>query len=172
MSLLFCAAVLLACLGALSVPASTASAQVVPESSQERFVYRFARPGQATMRVYVWGQIGQPGIWEVARDTGLIELLSAARVPGVGVDQPQVRERVILTLYRRQSEGGPRQQVYSQPLEQIVAQGQDPPRLQEGDVVQLQAQQRSRFSFRDVTQYLGVASSLALLILRLTNVSW
>lgn len=161
---------LLTCAGGLSGPTSAAVAQDFPESSQENFVYRFARPGQATMRVYIWGQIGQPGIWEVARDTDLIELLSAARVPGVGTDQPEVREVTMLTLYRRQEGGGPRQQVYAQPLEQVVAAGEPPPRLQEGDVIQLQTQQRSRFSFRDVTQYVGVASSMVLLVLRLTDV--
>jgi protein involved in polysaccharide export with SLBB domain len=149
------------------VPSS--AAQTLPEEGEDTYVHRYARAGRATITVYVWGQVDMPGIWRVEPETGLVELLSAARVPGVGTDQPQVRRRTVLRIYRAGE--GDRRKVFDRSLEQIVTTAADAPPLQEGDVVEVKETQNARLTFRDVIGYVGTAASLTLLVLRIINQS-
>jgi hypothetical protein len=155
-------------LGALLLGgASPAAAQGGPEgslSSGDSFTHRFAGPGQATMTVYLWGSVGRSGIWEIERDTEIVELLSAANVPGLGADQVETRERLLLRIYRQQS--AERSEVYEESLEDVLETGTQAPQLQEGDVLVIETQTRRRLSLQTITRYVGTLSSVALLVLR------
>ena len=137
----------------------------LPEQS---YVNEFARPGQPTMTLYLWGSVGTTGIWRVERDVDLIQLLSAAQVPGIGQEQMDVRQRISLRVFR--SGSGDRREVYSQRLNDILEEGAAYPDLQNGDVLLVETSQRRRiFSFQFISTIVGTASSLALLVLRLTR---
>ncbi len=147
--------------------AAPAQAQIPLVAGDNPFVYEFARPGQQTMTVYIWGDVSRPGIWLVEPEVDLIALLSAALVPGVGDEQPEYRQHVELSVYR--GEQSQRRRVYHERLEDLVAEGASYPVLQEGDIMEVTVQQERRFSFQAVAQYIGTASSLLLLYLRLRN---
>ena len=143
---------------------SQAQAQALQEG-EERHGYRYARPGYATMTVYIWGNVGKAGIWEIESGTDLVELLSAARVPGLGTEQADMQQRIILRIYRMQ--GTERQEIYDENLESVLEAGTRGPTLQAGDVLSVETQTERKFSFRTVAQYVGTASSLLILFLRL-----
>jgi protein involved in polysaccharide export with SLBB domain len=133
----------------------------------EAFAYRYAEEGRTTIDVYVWGAVGRPGIWKVASDVDLIELLSVAQVPGVGEVDASIDQTVMLQIYRTQ--GGRRQTVYSEQLDMILASGQAYPALQEGDIVEVITRRRKRFGLQVVSQLVGTAASLVLLIIRISG---
>lgn len=133
----------------------------------EAFAYRYAEEGRTTIDVYVWGAVGRPGIWKVESDVDLIELLSVAQVPGVGQVDASVDQTVMLQIYRTQ--GGRRQTVYSEQLDLILASGQAYPALQDGDVLEVITRRRRRFGLQVVSQLVGTAASLALLIIRISG---
>ena len=137
-------------------------------SQESSYTHRYARPGRATMTVYLWGQVSTSGIWQVEENVDLIELLSAAGVPGIGTNQQETRQEIILHIYRRANEQ--RDEIYSRKMESVLEETQDVPDLQEGDVLVLEARERNRFSFSTLAQYVGTASTLALLFLRLRDI--
>jgi len=138
-----------------------------PLGLEQSFVKRYARPGSPTIQVYLWGNVGSSGIWQIEPNLDLIELLSAAQVPGVGMDEPGIRQRITLRIYRTQ--GGDRREVYSEQLDDIIEEGQSYPSLQEGDILEVELRRRRSISFQWITSIIGTASSLTLLILRLTG---
>ena len=75
----------------------------LPEQS---YVNEFARPGQPTTTLYLWGAVGTTGIWRVERDVDLIQLLSVARVPGIGASQQDVRQNSFFTPTGRSMASG------------------------------------------------------------------
>lgn len=153
--------------GLLLVSAYPAQAQV-PLGEENRFAFEFARPGRSTMTIYVWGSVGSPGIWQVERDVDLIALLSAARVPGIGQEEAETRQEVILSVYRGAE--GQRQQVFEANLEDMVAEGAAYPSLQGEDILVVRTERKTRFSFRALSQYVGTLSTLVLLFLRLRSI--
>ena len=40
----------------------------------DAFTYQFFEPGEPSMRVYIWGDVGNAGIWRVSRDVDFVEL--------------------------------------------------------------------------------------------------
>lgn len=144
----------------------TANAQEI-QIEEPSFTNEYARPGRPTMTVYLWGDAGTTGIWTVERDIDLVELLSAARVPGLGDQNPELSRRVDVTIYRKT--GGSRSQIYQRRLQELAEGVQDYPSLQEEDIVEIRTEQRRRFSFSTLTTYVGTASSLVLLVLRLVD---
>lgn len=131
-------------------------------------VNQYARSGRPTITVFIWGEVGTPGVWRVEPDVDLIELLSVVRVTGIGVDEVGTRRRTILRIYRE--EGGQRSEIYNVPLERIVSEGGAYPAFQDGDVLEVVTRSRGRVSFRIVAQVIGAASAVALLIIRLSEI--
>jgi hypothetical protein len=141
----------------------------MPAMAQEERPYEntFARSGRVTMPVYIWGSVGNAGIWNVEPNVDLIELLSAARVTGMGQDQFNVRQRVRVRLYRNNPGG--REMVYDTFLHDVLERNASYPQLQEGDVLFVETVQRQRLSLQMVSTIVGTASSLWLLYLRLSQ---
>lgn len=122
------------------------AAQAQPIGGSQGLEIEFFRPGRPTMVVYLWGAVGQPGIWRVEREVDLISLLSAARVAGVGSSPQGVSQRYLVRIFR--DVGGERQEIYQERLERLVGGGARPyPTLQEGDILVVEVRQRARFTW-------------------------
>ncbi|CAM3256257.1 hypothetical protein [Rhodothermus bifroesti] len=143
-------------------------AQGQPIGGSQTLEIEFFRPGRPTMVVYIWGAVGQPGIWRVEREVDLISLLSAARVPGVGSSPQGVSQRYLVRIFR--DIGGNRQEIYQERLEHLVGGGSRPyPPLQEGDILVVEVRQRARFGWGtafEITRTVLQVLTLYLLIRR------
>ena len=144
-----------------------APASVAQSIPQNQYVNQYARTGRPTIDVFIWGEVGTPGLWRVEPDIDLIELLSVARVTGVGLEEPDISRRVSLRIYRE--EGGQRSEIYSQQLDHILTGGRAYPTLQDGDILEVVTRRRRRLGLQTVTQIVGTAASLTLLILRISD---
>lgn len=135
----------------------------------DAFTYQFFEPGEPSMRVYIWGDVGNAGIWRVSRDVNFVELLSAARPGGVGQERARRRQRVSIHVYRVIE--GERRMIYEEPLSDMLEEGLRLPDLEGEDVVEVRTrEQRGRLEqFRLVTGLIGSSASLVLLFLRLTG---
>jgi hypothetical protein len=138
-------------------------------TDEDAFTYQFRDPGEPSMRIFIWGDVGNAGIWRVNRDVDFIELLSAARPGGVGMERARRRQRVSIRLYRVVD--GDRRMVYDKPLNEILEEGLRLPDLTDEDVLEVRTrEQRSRLEqFRLITGLIGSTASLALLFLRITG---
>lgn len=141
------------------------SAQVVP--SEAGFVNDFARPGEPTMVIYLWGNISQGGLWRVERNVDLIELLSAAQVPGVGTISPGVRQRIHVNIYR--TVDGDRRRIYREEISQLLEEGAEYPSLSSRDIVEIEIRTRQRIGLGTISTVIGTLSSITLLTLRILS---
>jgi hypothetical protein len=133
----------------------------------DTFVFEYARPGEATILVNVWGNVARAGLWRVERDVDLVEFLSVVEVPGVGTNRIGTRSRNVVTVYRQRE--GERTVVYRRNLEDILEDGVQYPRLENRDVLEIETTQRQRIGFRLVSTIISTVSSTASLILLLTR---
>jgi len=147
--------------------APVTTAQVVPTDGDNGLVQEFARPGRATMIVNVWGSARSPGLWRVERDVDLVDFLSVIGIPGVGDRQPGVRTRTYVAIYR--SVNAQRRNVYRERVEAILEDSAQYPALQENDILAIEVEERNRIGFRLISSIVGTASSITLLIIRLTS---
>jgi len=131
--------------------------------------YYFARPGDLTMLVSIWGTVRFPGQYEVAQTTDLGQLLSLAGGPVLVSEQSGSEHRVTVRISRQFDEG--RRVVYEALYDSLVVSPEPFPRLQEGDVVTVEATIHHRFNWRDAITIVGVLATLALAIERLTVVA-
>jgi len=145
--------------------ARPANAQDLPLPEQS-YVNEFARPGQPTMTLYLWGSVGTTGIWRVGRDVDLIQLLSVAQVPGIGASQQNVRQNFILHIYREVD--GERTQIYEEEIQNLIGGGaRTVPPLQNGDILAVETKTRRRLSLNLVFTTLRTVSSFLSLYLLL-----
>ncbi len=149
----------------LLLPADASRGQVIA-SERQGFIYDFARPGRPTITVYVWGAVGQPGIWRINPGTTLIELLSAAGIPGIVTEQRRTRLTTIVRIWR--GEQVQRNLVYEAQLQDLLTEEQETyPTLRNGDILEIEVDEDRKITFRTVIEYLSAAASLTLLALRL-----
>lgn len=136
---------------------------------EDAFTYQFREPGEPSMRVFIWGDVSNAGIWRVNRDVDFIELLSAARPGGVGQERARRRQRVSIRVYRVIE--GERRMIYDEPLTEMLEEGIRLPELASEDVIEVRTRERrGRLEqFRLVTGLIGSTASLVLLFLRVTG---
>jgi len=136
---------------------------------KEEYTYRYARPGQATQEVYIWGAVDQPGIWEVAPETDLVELFSVARPTGFGTEEIGTETQVMVRI--RRTENGQTQVAHEMQLKTLLNQAPNQrPSLQAGDVIEVRTVESRKLSIRTVGTIVGTLSSVTILILRLARV--
>jgi protein involved in polysaccharide export with SLBB domain len=134
--------------------------------ADEGYVNTYARPGEATQTVYVWGAVGTPGIWEIETGTGLVELFSVVRPTGYGQESPGRRTRVRLRIHR--TTNGETRVAHEMRLSELLEMApQERPSLQPQDVIEVRSVQTRKFSFETVSTVVGTLSSVTLLIIRL-----
>lgn len=126
--------------------------------------YTFVRPGEATIQVLVVGSGG--GIYEIGRNTRMDEFLALlGGAPEFATRAQDRRTKVSIQLYRL--EGGRRNLLYDERLEDMIMAPADYPRLEAGDIFVVETITRRRISYRTVLQFVTSTSSLLLLLDRL-----
>lgn len=148
----------------VAAAAPTGRAQFLPEADE--LVHRHARTGYPTIHVYVWGAADLPGIWEVEESVDLVEVLTVARLRGVGEAQSEIDQETSVRVYRRDGGEG-RTLIFATPLDSLLTPTAAAPPLEDGDVVAIEVTRSRSFGWRDVSTVVGTLSSLALLLLRL-----
>lgn len=149
-------------------------------AAQEVEPYVYARPGQPTITIYVWGAVGRPGIWHVEQGVSLIDMLSLVN-PQLGANlREEADVRRTLRIYRggaasAPAEGSPgptseRELVFEAPLEEVLSVARPPLQLQHGDVLAVEAETQTRiFTLRNFASIIGTAATLLLLVIRLSE---
>lgn len=146
----------------------SASGQGLPTEESESFVKEYARPGRATMLINVWGNTAAPGLWRVEKSIDLISFLTLVGISGVGDRDRRVRTNTYITIYRSTA-SGERRQTYRQRVERILDSGASQPQLQDGDILSVEVEERSRVGLQLLSTIVGTASSITLLVLRLSS---
>lgn len=128
------------------VVATGAQAQVVGrvegrQATPGSGYYVNARPGEATTRVYVWGEVRQPGVYEVGEGFDLQAVLSLAGLP-IADDRAVGDPEVYVSVYRA-GEDGP---VYRESLDAFALDQSAHPALREGDVLAVGTEPEARVS--------------------------
>lgn len=132
----------------------------------EDYVNTYARPGEATQTVYVWGAVGTPGIWEIETGTSLVELFSVVRPTGYGEESTGTRTRILLRIHRT-TDGETRVAHEMRLSELLEMPPPERPSLQPQDVIEVRSVQTRKFSFETVSTVIGSLSSVTLLIIRI-----
>lgn len=150
-----------------------------PVDDTRASVYRYARPGQETMRVGVWGAVSQPGLYEIPSETNLLSLLSIAGGPDVSTNNPQAQHTITLRVTRprvrsdtvdgglQPGTGGARRVIFEAALNEVSRLNREVPPLQDGDVVTVEKVVRERFGWRDVVSIFQAAGTLAVITLNI-----
>jgi len=146
---------------------SPAQAQTPTASiDRESYVKTYARPGEATQTVYVWGGVDQPGIWKIEPQTGLVELFSVVNPSQFGVETSDTRNEIMIRIHR--TTNGQTQVVHEMRLDALLEmRPSQRPMLQAEDVVEVRTIQKQKFSFQRVSTIVGTLSSLTLLAIRI-----
>lgn len=126
-------------------------------------------PGALNIQVLLVGPAGT-GIYTVAEETTLTELLALSGGAAGAVETPTSTRDVTIRLLRSQGEGV-RAVVYEAPLEQVLLESEVQPQLLTGDIVEVQVAVRpsGRQALRDTLQIVSSVGTFVLLILRLTD---
>lgn len=130
------------------------------------YVNTYARPGEATQTVYVWGAVGTPGIWEIETGTNLVELFSVVRPTGYGEESPGTRTKILLRIHRT-TDGETRVAHEMRLSELLEMPPPERPSLRPQDVIEVRNVQTREFSLRLVSTVVGTLSSVSLLIIRI-----
>lgn len=139
------------------------SAQATELETNEFFVL-----GKPTMTVYAFGTTARQGIWTFNQDITFLELLTALQPEGLSNAQIGIRQRANLLVYRTNAAG--RQLVYKANLQKVLRGEDEPPTIEHNDLLVFEnIQRRSLWTFRNVSQAVGTASSLILLFFRLRD---
>jgi hypothetical protein len=136
--------------------------------------YYFARPGDFTMLVSVWGAIGRSGRYEIPVGSDLGQLLSLAGGPGadvrgvVGADVYARRAAgtTIVRLSRLRGEG--REIILELRIEDLLRLREQTIPLQEGDIVMVDSIRS--FNVWDLFSLLSTSGTLILLLDRIFGI--
>ena len=144
-------------------------AQTATPPSAGGVAYRtFYTPGELTMQVFIISSTGSTGIYEIGRDTRLMELITLAGfAPPVRNDRTVIRNT--LSVIRPHSGNEP---IYKARLEDFVMEPERHPPLEEGDVILIESVQKARFTWREVVSVVSGVSSVLLLAGRLGFVNF
>ena len=157
----------LGALGLLLGWAQSAAAQ--PVTGQPVAVFRFAEQGQPVMAVDVWGSVRQTGRYFVQQGTGLVDLITIAGGPALPAETEQVVRGVTVEVSRAAE--AERSVIFTAELDALTAGGVFLPSLLDGDVVTVRTSVSQRFTWLDGLTVAASVASLALIILRVTNLS-
>lgn len=117
------------------------------------------------VRVYVWGAVREPGVYEVGPTYDAQGILSLAGGPlSTTLRNNQSRE-VVVRIYK--SGSGEAEPVYEQPLDAFVQGAVPPPPLEDGDVIEVETRDRDGWTTRDTLTAVGVTASAILAVSQL-----
>ncbi|MEM0963813.1 MAG: SLBB domain-containing protein [Bacteroidota bacterium] len=120
--------------------------------------YQHHLPGEATIQVQVSGNVVSPGLYEIADETDLRQLLSLAGGPQVDIRDPQRDRRVELRLIRPGTG-----MIYGALLTDAAANPDRIPVLRHDDSLLIEVVDRRRFGWQDAATIIGAAGTVAFL---------
>jgi len=158
-------AALILCLSA-TWPSATYGQATPSLSEGETYVHRYARPGQATQTIYIWGAVDRPGVWRVHPNTGIVELFSVVHPSGYGIENPATKTNVRLRLHR--TVNGDMKMIREMELGRLLEMNRNQrPVIEGGDVIEIRTVRRRTFSIQTVATIVGTLSSVTLLAIRI-----
>lgn len=136
--------------------------------SQGVAFHRFIQSGEIPIQIKVLGHVRSPGLYEVSLETDLARILALAGGNSGGLPSSGERLNLRVDLYRSAAQ---RQSlVYTIPLDSLFIAGQPYPKLQDGDVVNIDGTIERKFSWRDTLSIATSAAALALFVDRLIRI--
>lgn len=150
----------------LTVQSRTSLAQTFEQSTDIQAdgtsYHVFARSGEPTIQVFVFGTVGATGIFQIGIDTDLGQLLAMTGGVSTGPKVAGERHQVTIRLLRRQ--GGERTAVYEEPLERMLRNPGAHPDLQDGDVLEVNTEIRTRKNWLETVSTLASFTTFAIAI--------
>lgn len=107
------------------------------------------------LRVYVWGAVRSPGLYDVGPGFDAAGVLSLAGGPALGT----IRNNDVRTVDVRVLRPGVEAPLYEAPLAQFVREGTELT-LVDGDVIEVETRDRTPWSFRDTATVIGAAAGV------------
>lgn len=144
-----------------------ASAQAIPSSGVA--VHRYQEPGEPVIAVDVWGAVRQTGRFFIPPDTGLLELLALTGGPPPQTETEEVEREVVLSLSRMAE--GQRRVVFQANVDSLSAGAVMPPPLLNEDLITVNTSVERPFSWTDALTIVAGVASLALVLLRVGELS-
>ncbi|MFT7553459.1 MAG: hypothetical protein ACI9BV_003794 [Rhodothermales bacterium] len=155
-------------LGVLLFPAFNGlQGQAIPGSGVAPPVsyFRFAESGDATVLIHVWGQVRQPGLYEVRRGIRFRDVLSMAGGPEFGMLESGTSRSIRVKHDRPGATGMTTLQEF-EILNSLLPIQYDS-LLEDGDMIMVDLHVRTKFSWRDGVTILTAAASVGLIVERL-----
>ncbi len=116
--------------------------------------YYYAKPGDITITVSIWGFVQRPGLYEVASSTDLVNLISLAGGPNTYAKMSDVQ----LVRTSKKEDGSYLRKEYHINLSKLTDLKENELKLQPGDVIYV-----NHTRWYTVKEVFSVASSLAIL---------
>lgn len=120
--------------------------------------YRHHLPGEATIQVQVEGAVVNPGLYEIADETDLRQLLALSGGPRIDVRDRQSDRRVELRLIRPGTG-----LIYGALLADVAANPATIPPLRHDDALLVEVIDKRRFGWQDAATVIGAAGTVAFL---------
>jgi hypothetical protein len=130
-------------------------------------VYRYAAIGETVMNIDLWGLVLEPGRYQVAPTTTLVDLITLAGGPDFQVEDTKTIRETTVEIAREGSSG--LAVVFTAQLEEITNGTAAPPQLLDGDIVTVQALVRQRFSWLEALSVVGSVAAVTYLIIRIAT---
>ena len=129
----------------------------------------FVEPGEPTIEVLLVGSAGNSGLYLIGEDTSLTELLALSGGATLPTTTDVVVRDVRVRLLRTQD--AQRVVVYEAPIDQALLEPGNHPALQNGDLVQVEIEQRRRrrVTALQVLEVVARAASVTTLIIALAT---
>lgn len=125
-------------------------------------------PGDATVLVSVWGTVQGPGVYEVSQGTDLAQILSLAGGPAMGVvTEDRVERETTIRVYR--TAAGVRELIFEGDPTETITQVGAYPELVDGDIIEVETTQRSKWTFRDTITAITAVATTAIAVERIIN---
>lgn len=121
--------------------------------------YQHHLPGEATIQVQVSGNVVNPGLYEVADELDLRQLLSLAGGPQVDIRDPQRDRRVELRLFRPGTG-----LIYGALLVDAASFPDRIPALRHDDSLIVEVVDKRRLGWQDAATALGTVGTIAFII--------
>ncbi|MEM1056860.1 MAG: hypothetical protein AAGI52_15155 [Bacteroidota bacterium] len=148
-------------------PVSPGYVGAVPTNSPNHFFY--ARAGELTKRVSVWGTVRASGTYFVRQNVDLVELLSLAGGPSLNARAEDNERIVTIRVYRL--EGDQRILAYEETLVDMIADPAAYPEILDNDVVEVETVEDRRWTFRDTVTVISAVSTTVLALERIYSLT-
>jgi len=154
---------------ALTAPATHAQSisRIEQTETNVRSFYYYVQPGSATIRAHVMGTVRNPGLYVINEGTRLDELLSLSGGAILDERERLTRRHITIRLLRPTDEG--QTTVFENTSETGHLNSITPPRLQDGDVLEVEVVNRRRFGLRNVLTLVNTVALVALAIERFSS---